>query len=174
MIDIILYRPEKPANVGNIMRTCAATKSRLIIIGPISFSLEEKDIKRSGMDYIEELNMTFYKDYEEFTKNYSLNNIYYVTRYSNEIYTLFDYGDASISLALMFGRESTGIPHEILLEHKDRLLRIPMVSNARSLNLSNSVAIVLYHVLYKKNFPSLSTREEIKGEDFLFNEKKTS
>jgi len=171
MIDIILYRPEKPANVGNIMRTCVATKSRLFIIGPITFSLDEKAIKRSGMDYLEGLNLTYYENYDEFISKYPFKNIYYVTRYSKTPYTSIDYGDASISLALMYGRESTGIPHEILKEHLNRCIRIPMVSNARSLNLSNSVAITLYHVLYKKGFVGLSTTEEIKGEDFLINEK---
>ena len=172
MIHIVLYRPEKPQNTGNIMRTCVAINATLDIIGPLSFSLDEKSLKRAGMDYIDSLKWNFFNDYEEYLKEYPNANTYYVTRYSNKAYSQFDFTkDEYKDIFLMFGRESTGIPHDILRENKDRLLRIPMVPEARSLNLSNSVAIVVYEVLRQLKYPNLSTSEAIKGEDFLFNEK---
>lgn len=174
MIHIVLYRPEKPQNTGNIMRTCVAINATLDIIGPLSFSLDEKSLKRAGLDYIESLKYNYFSNYEEYLKEYPNANTYYVTRYSKKVYSSFDFKDYTVDLFLMFGRESTGIPHDILRAHKDRLLRIPMVPEARSLNLSNSVAIVVYEVLRQQKFPNLSTSEAIKGEDFLINEKKTN
>ena len=171
MIHIILYRPEKPQNTGNIMRTCVAINAHLIIIGPLSFSIESKDLQRVGMDYIDDLKLTYYPDYESFLKDHECHEIYYVTRYSKKVYSSFDFSDVSKEVYLMFGRESTGIPHDILREHIDHLLRLPMVPNARSLNLSNCVAIVSYEVLRQQKFFDLSTSEAIKGEDFLIKEK---
>ena len=172
MINIILYRPEKPQNTGNIMRTCVAIHAKLIIIGPITFSIDSKDLKRVGMDYIDDLNMVFYPTYEDFLKEYKDQEIFYVTRYSHDVYSSFDFSDEIKDYYVMFGRESTGIPHEILNEHKDHLLRLPMVPEARSLNLSNCVAIVAYEILRQQKFPGLSTSEAIKGEDFLEKENK--
>lgn len=172
MIHIVLYQPEKPQNTGNIMRTCMAIKATLHIIGPISFSLSNKDLKRAGMDYIYDLKLFYYDSYEDFTnKNQdSINNTYYVTRYSNRVYSSFDFSNQCLDYYLMFGRESTGIPHVILKQHQDKLLRIPMVADARSLNLSNCVAIIAYEVLRQQNFANLSTFEAIKGENFLYEE----
>lgn len=170
MIHIVLFQPEKPMNTGNIMRTCVAVGAKLHIIGPISFSLEEKDIKRSGLDYIERLKLENHKDYQAFKKKYGTENIYYVTRYSKRTYSSFDFSDPCHDIFIMFGRESTGIPHEILRDNSDKLLRIPMVSDARSLNLSNSVAIVTYEVLRQQRFEGLATQEEIKGSDWLIKE----
>ena len=168
MIHIVLYRPEKPQNTGNIMRTCVAINATLDIIGPLSFSLDSKDLKRAGMDYIDSLKYNFFPTYEDYLKEYPNADTYYITRYSNKVYSSFDFEEVTHDIFLMFGRESTGIPHDILREHPDRLLRIPMVPEARSLNLSNSVAIVVYEVLRQQKFPNLSTHESIKGEDFLF------
>lgn|SRR5574344_1983008 len=170
MINIVLYQPEKPANTGNIMRTCVATDSFLHIIGPTTFSLDEKSLKRAGMDYIDDLKFRYYKDVDEF---YLLNpnaTIYYVTRYSNHLYSKADYSSID-DLYLMFGRESTGIDKDILRKNIEHTIRIPMTPTSRSLNLSNSVAIVLYEVLRQKNYFGLSTYESIKGEDFLFKKK---
>ena len=172
MIHIVLYQPEKPQNTGNIMRTCVAINATLDIIGPICFSLDSKDLKRAGLDYIDSLKYHYFSSYEEYLKEYPHANTYYVTRYSNKVYSSFDFTNTGEDIFLMFGRESTGIPHDILRDHSDRLLRIPMVPEARSLNLSNSVAIVVYEVLRQQKFRDLSTHEAIKGEDFLFNEKK--
>lgn len=171
MIHIVLYQPEKPQNTGNIMRTCVAINAKLDIIGPISFSLDEKSLKRAGMDYIDSLKYQYFPNYESYLKEYPQADTYYVTRYSKKTYSSFDFSNITHDIFLMFGKESTGIPHDILKSHLDRLLRIPMVPEARSLNLSNSVAIVVYEVLRQQNFNELSTQEMIKGEDFLLNEK---
>ena len=168
MIHIVLYRPEKPQNTGNIMRTCVAIHATLHIIGPITFSVEDKDLQRVGMDYINDLKMRFYPTYEDFVKENETANIYYVTRYARTVYSSYDFSKTIEDVYLMFGRESTGIPHDILREHEDRLMRIPMVPEARSLNLSNCVALVAYEVLRQQNFPNLATEEAIKGPDFLF------
>ena len=172
MIHIVLFRPEKPQNTGNIMRTCVAIHACLHIIGPLSFSIDSKDLKRVGMDYIDDLKMYFYPTYEDFEAKYNKQKIYYVTRYASTVYSSFDFADPVEDVFVMFGRESTGIPHDILRDHPDRLLRLPMVPEARSLNLSNCVAIVAYEILRQQKFPNLATSEAIKGEDFLEKEKK--
>ena len=167
MINVVLYRPEKPQNTGNIMRTCVAIHAVLHIIGPLSFSIESKDLKRVGMDYIDDLKMFYYPTYEDFLKKYKDQEIFYVTRYSQKVYSEFDFRNQVKDVFVMFGRESTGIPHDILREHPGHLLRFPMVPEARSLNLSNCVAIMVYEILRQQGFPNLSTSEAIKGEDFL-------
>ncbi len=170
MIHIVLYRPEKPMNTGNIMRTCVAIKAMLHIIGPITFCIDEKAVQRVGMDYIDKLKFEYHENYEDFIKKYPCANIYYLTRYGSKIYSNFDFKDPCTDYFLMFGRESTGIPHDILRKNPNRLLRIPMVSDVRSLNLSNCVALVAYEVLRQQNFENLATQEEIKGPDFLLKE----
>ena len=172
MINVVLYRPEKPQNTGNIMRTCVAIHACLHIIGPLSFSIDSKDLKRVGMDYIDDLKMFFYENYQEFEKQHPNQEIYFVTRYADTVYSSFDFSDPVKDIYVMFGRESTGIPHDILREHPDHLLRLPMVPEARSLNLSNCVAIIVYEILRQQKFPNLATSEAIKGEDFLINENK--
>ena len=167
MIHVILYRPEKPLNTGNIMRTCMAVKAKLHIIGPITFSLAEKDLKRAGLDYIESLDYDYYENLEEFNKKHSNINIFYISRYGDKVYSNEDFSDSINDIYVMFGRESTGIPHDILREHMDKVLRLPMVPNARSLNLSNCVAIVVYEILRQQKFTDLATSEAIKGNDFL-------
>lgn len=172
MIHIVLYHPEIPANTGNIMRTCMATHAKLHIIGPIPFSMDEKSLRRAGMDYIQSVDWTYYENYEAFLKKYPSVRMYYITRYANQPYTSVDFSSLVEDVFLMFGRESTGIDHSILCQHLDHCLRIPMAISARSLNLSNSVAIVLYEVLRQQNFYGLSTIETMKGEDFLIQEGK--
>lgn len=172
MINVVLFRPEKPQNTGNIMRTCVAIHACLHIIGPLSFSIDSKDLKRVGMDYIEDLKMFFYETYDEFLKQHPNQEVFYVTRYADTVYSSFDFTDPVKDIYVMFGRESTGIPHDILRDHPDHLLRLPMVPEARSLNLSNCVAIIVYEILRQQKFPNLATSEAIKGEDFLINENK--
>ena len=172
MINIVLYRPEKPQNTGNIMRTCVAIHATLHIIGPIIFSIDSKDLRRVGMDYVDDLKYFFYPTYEDFLKQHPNQEIYYVTRYSQKVYSTFDFSDPVKDVFVMFGRESTGIPHDILREHPERLLRLPMVPEARSLNLSNCVAVIAYEILRQQGFQGLSTSEAIKGEDFLKKENK--
>ncbi len=170
MLGIILYRPEKPSNVGNIMRTAMAIEAKLYIIGPLTFSLSNKDLKRAGMDYINESDFTVYETYEDFEKDFKGKNIFYVTRYSKNVYSSQNYSDVTDEIYFMFGRESTGIPHDILRANIDKTIRLPMAPSARSLNLSNCVAIVLFEALRQQKFFGLSTHEAIKGEDFLVDE----
>lgn len=167
MIKIVLYQPEKPGNIGNILRTANATEIKVIIIGPLSFTLDDKALKRAGMDYIQLTSFEIYDNYESFLKDYKDKEIYYVTRYSSKTYSSFDFSDVTKEYIFMFGRESSGIPYEILKENLSHCMRIPMAPQARSLNLSNSVAIVIYEALRQVNFYNLSTKEVIKGENFL-------
>lgn len=148
-LNIVLHEPEIPANTGNIGRTCVATGTRLHLVEPLGFKLNEKAIKRAGMDYWKDLDVTTYLDYEDFLKKNPGARIYYATTKALRTYTDVKFeGDCYI----MFGKESAGIPEEILLEHQDACIRIPMIGDIRSLNLSNSVAIVLYEALRQNHF----------------------
>lgn len=162
MINIILYHPEIPQNTGNILRSAMATNATVHIIGPIPFSLDDKSLKRAGMDYIHDAHYIIYDSYEDFAKKNKDKTIYYITKYGDKTYTEVDFTDPVEDVYIMFGRESTGIDKEILREHKEYTLRIPMLSTARSLNLSNSVAIVLYEILRQKKFVGLATKDMIK------------
>lgn len=172
MTYIVLFEPEKPANVGNIIRTCKALDAKLIIVGYVSFDLSDKALKRAGMDYLIGLDIQRLSSLDEFYKLYASKNIYYVTRYSNLVYSEADFSNTNEDLFLMFGRESSGIPHDILRKYYSKTIRIPMVSDSRSLNLSNSVAIVLAEAKRQQNFKDLAKCEVIKGENFLFEENK--
>ncbi|MBR1866734.1 MAG: tRNA (cytidine(34)-2'-O)-methyltransferase [Lachnospiraceae bacterium] len=141
MINIVLHEPEMPANTGNIGRTCVATGARLHLIEPLGFLLNDKMIKRSGMDYWHKLDVTTYVSYEDFLQRNPGAKIYMATTKSRQTYTEVSYEP---DCYIMFGKESAGIPEEILLDHKSTCIRIPMLTGIRSLNLSNSVAIVLY------------------------------
>ena len=151
MLNIVLFEPEIPENTGNIMRTCAATGAKLHLIRPLGFRLDANSIKRSGVNYIDKVDYTLYDDYEDF---YSKNpgEYYFMTRYGKKAHSEFDYSDKSKNIYLIFGKESTGIPKEILRDNLDRCIRIPSTDNVRSLNLSNCVAIVLYEVLRQQDY----------------------
>ena len=166
MINIVLYQPEIPQNTGNIMRTCAATNAKLHLIKPLGFSLDERYIKRSGVNYIDKVEYYLYEDFDDFL---SRNNgeFYFLTRYGKKPHTSFDYTDKDKNIYLFFGKESTGIPKEILRNYLDRCMRIPSTDNVRSLNLSNCVAIMLYEVLRQQDYPNLLKTEPFKGEDWL-------
>ena len=152
MINIVLHEPEMPANTGNIGRTCVATGTRLHLIEPLGFSLSEKALKSAGMDYWKDLDVTTYVDWEDFLEKNPVAKIYYATTKGRHVYS-----DAHFEpdCYIMFGKESAGIPEEILVEHKEDCVRIPMVGDIRSLNLGNSVAIVLYEALRQNNFESM-------------------
>ena len=169
MNNIVLYEPEIPQNTGNIIRTCAGTYAKLHLIEPLGFKMEDKYLKRSGVNYIEHCDYKIYKNYEEFLKENSDGEFYYLTRYGKKPHTEFDFSDSTKNIYLVFGKESTGIPKEILKNHLDRCLRIPTNGNIRALNLSNCVALVLFEVLRQQDYPNLSKVEIIKGEDFLEN-----
>lgn len=166
MINIVLYEPEIPGNTGNIMRTCAGTGAMLHLIEPLGFKLDEKSIKRSGVNYIDKVKYKVYKNWEDFLKSND-GEFYFLTRYGKKPHTTFDYSDTSKNIYLCFGKESTGIPKDILKNNLDRCLRIPTNANVRSLNLSNCVAIVLYEVLRQQDYPNLLRTEPFKGEDWL-------
>ena len=166
MLNIVLFEPEIPENTGNIMRTCAATNAKLHLIRPLGFRLDESSIKRSGVNYIDKVNYTLYDDYEDFC-NKNPGEYYYMTRYGKKAHSEFDYSDKGKNIYLIFGKESTGIPKEILKNYLDRCLRIPSTDNVRSLNLSNCVAIVLYEVLRQQDYLDLCRCEPFKGEDWL-------
>jgi len=152
MLNVVLHEPEIPANTGNVGRTCVAAGARLHLIRPLGFRLNEKELKRAGMDYWDELDVTVYDDYEDFlTKNPNA-HIYMATTKARRVYTQVTYEPDSY---IMFGKESAGIPEEILLEHQNDCVRIPMISGTRSLNLANSVAIILYEALRQLDFEGL-------------------
>lgn len=152
-INIVLHEPEIPANTGNIGRTCVATGARLHLIEPLGFLLNEKSIKRAGMDYWKDLDVTTYLNYEDFLKRNPGAKIYYATTKGPRIYTEAAFED---DCYIMFGKESAGIPEEILLENQATAIRIPMIGDIRSLNLSNSVAIVLYEALRQHQFDHMN------------------
>jgi len=153
MINIVLFEPEIPANTGNIGRTCAATGCRLHLIEPLGFQLSEKAIKRAGMDYWADLDVTTYINYKDFLEKNPGARIYMATTKAPNIYTGVSYEE---DCYIMFGKESAGIPEEILVEHREDSIRIPMIGDIRSLNLGNSVAIVLYEALRQHNFVNMN------------------
>lgn len=167
MINIVLFQPEIPQNTGNIIRTAMAIGAKLHLIKPLGFSLEDKSMLRASMDYINEVDIKIYENYQDFLLKNPNIDIYFVTRYSNQVYSEFDLSDPARDYYFMFGKESTGIPHDILRENINHIMRIPMMINARSLNLSNCVAIVVFEALRQQDFYNLSTFETIKGENFL-------
>ena len=166
MINVVLYEPEIPENTGNIMRTCVATNTHLHLIKPLGFSLDEKYIRRSGVNYIDNCKYTVYECWDDFL---SKNNgkMYFYTRYGHKPHSSFDYSNQDENIYLVFGKESTGIPRNILKPHLDTCARIPMTDKVRALNLSNSVAIMIYEVLRQQNYRDLLKTEPFKGEDYL-------
>ena len=165
MINIVLYEPEIPENTGNIMRTCVATGSRLHLIEPLGFKVDDAHLKRAGVNYIDKLEYFIYHDWNDFLKK-NKGNFYYFTRYGNKPHDSFNYKDVE-NIYLIFGKESTGIPRNILKEDLEHCMRIPMTNNVRSLNLSNCVAICTYEVLRQKGYPNLLFREPHKSENFI-------
>ena len=166
MINVVLFEPEIPGNTGNIMRTCAGTNVKLHLIKPLGFSLEEKYIKRSGANYIDNCDYTVYENFNDF-KEKNKGTYYYLTRYGRKPHTSFDYSDSSENIYLIFGRESTGIPKELLQHDLEHCMRVPMNDKIRALNLSNTVAIMVYEVLRQRNYEGLLLEEPFKGADYL-------
>ena len=166
MINIVLYEPEIPQNTGNIMRTCVATGSRLHLIKPLGFSIDDAHLKRSGVNYIDKLEYFVYENYQDFLSKNS-GEFYFFTRYGHKPHSSFDYSDKSKDIYLIFGKESTGIPKEILRPNIDRCMRIPMTDNVRALNVSNACAIVVYEVLRQRNDEGLLFAEPHKDKDFI-------
>ena len=158
MLNIVLYEPEIPANTGNIGRTCVATGTRLHLIEPLGFRLDEKSLKRAGMDYWKDLDVTTYIDFNDFMEKNPGAKIYMATTKAPNVYTDVKYEP---DCYIMFGKESAGIPEEILKANPDTCVRIPMIGETRSLNLSNSVAIVLYEALRQNQFDHMKLQGEL-------------
>ena len=157
-INIVLLEPEIPANTGNIGRTCVATGSRLHLIEPLGFRLNEKALKRAGMDYWKDLDVTTYINYEDFLEKNPGAKIYMATTKGQHVYSDVKFEP---DCYIMFGKESAGIPEEILLEHPNEAIRIPMMGETRSLNLANSVSIVLYEALRQNGFAQMKMEGQL-------------
>ena len=157
-MHIVLHQPEIPANTGNIGRTCVATGSSLHLIEPLGFHLDEKSIKRAGMDYWPKLNVSRYMNFAEFQEKHPGVKIWMATTKAHQVYSDVSFGPDDF---IMFGKESAGIPEEILVDHEDTCIRIPMLEDIRSLNLSNAVAIVLYEALRQNQFRGLEEFGEL-------------
>lgn len=158
MLNIVLLEPEIPANTGNIGRTCVAAGARLHLIEPLGFRLSEKALKRAGMDYWKDLDVTTYIDYRDFLEKNPGAKIYMATTKAQKVYTEAAYEP---DCYIMFGKESAGIPEEILVENKENCVRIPMLENIRSLNLGNSAAIILYEALRQNGFRNLESKGDL-------------
>lgn len=166
MLNIVLYEPEIPGNTGNIMRTCVATHTKLHLIEPLGFKLDEKSIKRSGVNYIENCDYTVYPNWDDFLSK-NKGKMFYFTRYGHKPHSDFNYQEIKEDIYFVFGKESTGIPRKILKPNLDSCARIPMTNQVRALNLSNSVAIVLYEALRQLNYLDLLKDEPHKGNHFI-------
>ena len=159
-MNIVLYEPEMPANTGNIGRTCVATGTRLHLIEPLGFKLNEKQLKRAGLDYWDKLDVTVYSDFNEFLEKNPGPKLYMATTKPPNVYTNIFYDPHSY---IMFGPESRGIPEEILVNYQETCVRIPMWGEIRSLNLSNSVAIILYEALRQNNFDKMTLEGHLRN-----------
>lgn len=151
-MNIVLYEPEIPANTGNIGRTCVATGTKLHLIEPLGFRLDEKEIKRAGLDYWKDLEVVTYPNFTDFLEKNPGAKIFMATTKALNVYTEVDY---DTDCYIMFGKESAGIPEEILLHNKENSIRIPMIGEIRSLNLANSVSVVLYEALRQNEFEGM-------------------
>lgn len=167
MIHVVLYEPEIPQNTGNIMRTCMAAGCELHLIEPLGFRIDEKHLRRSAMDYIKEVEYHCYPNWDSFVKSHPSEHYYFMTRYGTKAPAEFDFAKIQEDIYFILGKESTGIPKAILREHLDHCMRLPMKASARSLNLANCAAIIVYEALRQLNYPDLSRVEVIKGEDWL-------
>ena len=166
MNHIVLFEPEIPQNTGNIMRTCVATGTKLHLIKPLGFVIDDRHLRRSGVNYIDKLEYEIYENFEDFQRK-NKGTYYYFTRYGHKPHTSFDYSNTEENLYFIFGKESTGIPKEILQKDLEHCMRIPMTDKVRALNVSNSVAIVIYEALRQQNYKNLLFEEPHKGADFL-------
>lgn len=157
-MNIVLLEPEIPANTGNIGRTCVATGTRLHLIKPLGFSLSEKHLRRAGLDYWKDLDVTVYNNYRDFLEKNQNIKLYMATTKARKLYTQVRYEP---DCYIMFGKESAGIPEEILLENKENCIRIPMIGDIRSLNLGNSAAIILYEALRQNGFEGMKMEGQL-------------
>ena len=157
IINIVMVEPEIPQNTGNVARTCAATGARLHLVGPMGFKIDDKKLKRAGLDYWQYLDITYYDSLEDFFSKNSGEFFYFTTK-ARHTYSEIEYPD---NCYILFGKETKGLPEELLLKNPERCVRIPMQNDIRSLNLSNSVAIGVYEILRQWDFPSLENFGEL-------------
>lgn len=155
MLNVVLFEPEIPQNTGNIMRTCVATGAVLHLIKPLGFKVDDTTLKRCGVNYIDKLEWYVYENWNDFLEKNNNGQFYFLTRYGHKPHSSFDYSKKDENIYYVFGKESTGIPKEILKPHIDHCMRMPMTKNVRSLNLSNTVAIMLYEALRQRNYDDL-------------------
>ncbi|MBT2759526.1 tRNA (uridine(34)/cytosine(34)/5-carboxymethylaminomethyluridine(34)-2'-O)-methyltransferase TrmL [Mesobacillus foraminis] len=154
-LHIVLYQPQIPSNTGNIARTCAGTGTTLHLIRPLGFSTDDKMLKRAGLDYWEFVDVVYHDSLDDFFANNSDGEFFYLTKFGEKPHTTFDYSNVDKDYYFIFGRETTGLPKDLIAENMDRCLRIPMNENIRSLNLSNTAAILIYEALRQQNYPNL-------------------
>ena len=154
-IHIVLYQPQIPSNTGNIARTCAGTDTVLHLIRPLGFSTDDKMLKRAGLDYWEFVDIRYHDSLEEFFEKNEGGEFYYITKFGKITYSSFDYSEPNKDHYFIFGRETTGLPDDLIQNNLGRALRIPMTDNIRSLNLSNTAAILVYEALRQQNFRDL-------------------
>lgn len=154
-IHVALFEPQIPANTGNIARTCAATATKLHLIRPLGFSTDDKMLKRAGLDYWEFVDITYYDSIQEFFEAFPEGTFYFLTKYGKKPHTAFDYSNQEEDIFFVFGKETTGLPQEVLEAHQERCLRIPMNDHVRALNLSNTAAILVYEALRQQHYPGL-------------------
>jgi len=154
-IHIVLYQPQIPSNTGNIARTCAGTNTHLHLIRPLGFSTDDKMLKRAGLDYWEHVNITYYDSLYEFYEKNAGGAFFYITKCAQKQYSSFDYSDHAKDYYFIFGRETTGLPKEVIQKNLDTALRIPMIESIGSLNLSNTAAILIYEALRQQDYPNL-------------------
>lgn len=154
-LNIVLYQPEIPANTGNIARTCAGTNTHLHLIRPLGFSTDDKMLKRAGCDYWPHVSIHYYDSIEELYEKYPQGEFFYIETYGTKNYSQGDYSDVSKEYFFVFGRETTGIPWELVAGKEERCLRIPQTDKVRSLNLSNAAAIVVFEALRQQGFPNM-------------------
>jgi tRNA (cytidine/uridine-2'-O-)-methyltransferase len=154
-LHVVLYQPEIPANTGNIARTCAATNTTLHLIRPLGFSTDDKMLKRAGLDYWEYVNVVYHDSLDELFEAYPEGEFYYITKFGEKPHTTFDYSNHEEDTFFVFGKETTGLPKDLIAENLERCLRLPMTGNVRSLNLSNTAAILIYEALRQQNYPGL-------------------
>ncbi len=157
-LNVVLVEPQIPQNTGNISRTCAVTGARLHLVRPLGFEITDKHLKRAGLDYWNELDITYYDGFADFCNKNHSGNFFYFTTKGRRVHSDITYPDNSY---LIFGREDAGLPEKLLYENPEQCLRIPMRPKLRSLNLSNSVAIAVYEVLRQWNYPELSTEGQL-------------
>lgn len=155
-LNIVLYQPEIPANTGNIARTCLATNTSLHLIHPLGFSTDDKMLRRAGLDYWKNVTIYEYESIDELYEKYKQGTFYYIENFGTKYYSDFDYSNPEEELFFVFGRETNGIPKTLIEGKEEQCLRIHMSDKVRSLNLSNTAAIVIYEVLRQQGFPNLS------------------